>query len=89
VFVIGAVFPPVGEVSNSCVEYSGRNVRGERGIVEDARFKSLVHVGMSQGAEGVILVPPSVPIEPLELCQVFGEVGHFLVGVAEALDFSS
>ena len=60
----------------------------DRGIVEDMRLKSPVRVGMSQGAEGVVLVPSSVPVEPFKFCQFFGEVSHFLVGIMEALDFS-
>ena len=57
--------------------------------MEDAWFKSSVRISASQGAEGVILIPPSVPVEPLELCQVLSEVCHFLVGVTEVLDLSS
>jgi len=89
VFVVGTMLPSIGEVSDPCIEYRKRDVGGEGGVMEDTWFESSVCICTGQCAEGIILVPPSIPIELLEFCQVFGEVGHFLVGVAEALDFSS
>ncbi len=86
-FIIGAVLPSIGEVRNSCVKYCRRNVRREGGIVENVWLKSSVHIGMGQCAERVILIPSSIPIEPFEFCQVFSEVGHFLMGIAEMLNF--
>ncbi len=88
ILVVGAVLPSVGEVSNAGVKYSGGDVGRDRSIMEDARFQLLVCICAGQGTEGVILVPSHVPVEPLEFCQVFGEVRHLLMGIVEALDFS-
>ena len=89
VFIVGAIFPPVGEISDSCIEGSRGNVGREGGIVEDAWFESSIGIGMSQHAEGVILVPSSILVKFFEFRQIFSEVSHFLVGIAEALNLSS
>ena len=89
VLVIWSVLPSVGEIGDSCIEYGAGDVRGYGGVVKDMWFESSVCIGTSQHAERVILIPLCVPVEPFEFCQVFGEVGHFLMGVMEALDFPS
>ncbi len=89
VLVIWAVLPTIGEVGNSHIEYGRGDVRREGGIMEDVWFESSVCIGASQGVERVILVPSCVPVELFELCQVFSEVRHLLMGIAELLDFPS
>ncbi len=86
VLVIWAVLPSVGEVGDPCVEYGRGNIGGERGIMENAWLKSSVCISMGQRVERVILIPPCIPVELFEFCQVFGEVGHFLMGAMEALN---
>src|SRR5260370_17231273 len=87
-FVVGTVLPSICKVGDSRIEYGRGNFQGDRGIVEDTRLKSPVCVGMSQGAEGVVLVPSSVLVEPFKFCQFFAEVTPFLFGLMEALLFS-
>ena len=88
-FVVGAILPPVGEVGDSCVKHGRRDVGGEGSVVEDAWFKPSIGVGTGQRMKGVILIPSSVPVKLFKFCQIFGEIGHPLMGIAEALDFSS
>ncbi len=89
VLVIWTILPPVGEVGDSCIEYGTGDVGRNGGIMEDTWFESSVCIGATQRVEGVILFPSRIPIEPLKLGQIFGEVCHLLMGVTEALDFSS
>src|SRR5258708_15392728 len=58
-----AVFPPIGEVVDACIKHSARDVRREGGILEDVWLKAAEHIGMSQHAERVVLLPLCVPIE--------------------------
>ena len=85
VLVIWAVLPTIGEVGNSHIEYGRGDVRREGGIMEDVWLKAAEHIGMSQHAERVVLLPLCVPIEFLEPHQVFSEVCHPFMGVAESL----
>ena len=89
VLIVWAVFPPIGEVGNACVEYSRGNIGGYGGIVENPGLESSIGIGMSQCLEGVVLVPSHVPIEPFEFGQIFCKVGHPLMCISESLDFSS
>jgi len=89
VFMVWAVFPPIGEVGNTRVKHSTGDIGGDRGIVEDAWFESSVGIGASQCAERVVLLPSCVPIEFLKPCQIFSKVCHSVIGITEALDFSS
>ncbi len=89
ILIIQPIFPPIGEVGDSCVKHGARNVRGYRGIMKDAWFKLSICIGMSQHVKGVVLVPSCVPVKLFEFCQVFGKIHHLLMGVVEALDFSS
>ena len=88
VFVVGTMLPSIGEVSDPCIEYRKRDVGGEGGVMEDTWFESSVCICAGQRAEGIILVPPSIPVEPFEFCLIFSKVGHLLVGVAEMLNLS-
>ncbi len=88
VLVVWTVLPPIGEVGDACVEHSGGDVGGDGGVMEDTWLQSSICIHVCQCAEGVVLIPSCVPIDFFELCQLFGEVRHFLVGVAEALDLS-
>src|SRR5258708_3497331 len=87
--VIWAILPTIGEVGDSCIEYGRGDLGGERGVVKDAWFESSEHVCASQRMEGIVLIPPCVPIEPFEFCQVLGKIGHFLVGATEMLHLPS
>ncbi len=86
--MVWAVFPPIGEVVDACIEYGAGNVRGYGGIVKDARFKLSVGIGASQHSKGVVLFPSCIPIEFFEPHQILSKVCHSVVSVAKALDFS-
>ena len=49
IFIVRAILPSIGEVSDAGIEYGGRDVGRDRGIVEDAQFKSSVCICASQG----------------------------------------
>ena len=89
VFVFQAVFPPIGEVCDTCIKYGVGNVRGYGGIVEDAWLESLISIGTSQHSEGVVFFPSHIPVEPFKFCQVFCKVGHLLMCIVESLDLPS
>ena len=89
VLVVRTVFPPIGEIIDACIKHGVGDIGGERGIVEDAWLESLVCIGMGQCMEGVVLFPLCVQIEFFKFCQIFGKVCHSVMGVTEALDFSS
>jgi len=48
VLVFRAVLPPIGEISDACVEYSGGDVGRDRSIMKDARFESSICIGTGQ-----------------------------------------
>jgi len=63
------------------------DVRGKGCIMEDAGFKVLECISVSQRMERVVLFLLCVPVEFFELCQVFDKVCHPLMSLAEALYF--
>src|SRR5258707_413339 len=88
VFIFWAIFAPIGEVCDACIEYHAGDVRGYGSIVENPWFELLIGIGTSQHSEGVVFFPSHIPVEPLEFGQVFCKVGHLLMCPAELLDFS-
>jgi hypothetical protein len=89
VILFGAVLPPIGKIVKAGVEHSSWDIRGRRGIMEDAWLKAAKGVGTSKGSQGVLLLPACVVIQFLEVGQVFGQVPDLVMGVAEALYFST
>jgi hypothetical protein len=49
VVLFRAVLPPVGEVVEAGVEHGPRDIRGRRGIVEDAWLKAAEGIGSRKG----------------------------------------
>jgi hypothetical protein len=50
IVLVGAMFPPICEVVEPCIEYGSENVCSCWGIVEDMGFKMVEGIGSSQGA---------------------------------------
>jgi hypothetical protein len=87
VILVGAVLPPIHEVVEPCIEHSPGNVQGCWGIVKDVWLESVEGVSMSQGVQGVILLPLGVVIQFLEIGQVLGQVSDPVMCVLKALYF--
>jgi hypothetical protein len=49
VVLVGAVFPPIGEVIEPCIKHGLQDVRGYQGIIKDARLKSSKGISAGQG----------------------------------------
>jgi hypothetical protein len=89
VVLLRAVLPPVRKVVEAGIKHGLRDIRGRRGIVEDAWLEVAESVSTSKGSQGVLFFPTRVVIELLEIGQVFGQVSDLIVGVAEALYFGA
>jgi hypothetical protein len=87
IILFRAIFPPVGEVVEAGIEHSLRDVRGRRGIMEDAWLEAAEGVGPCEGSQGVLFLPTHIIIQFLEVGQIFGQVSDVIVGPAEALHF--
>jgi hypothetical protein len=87
VVLLGAVFPPVGEVIEAGVEHGSRDIRGRRGIVEDAWLEAAESVGPCKGSQGILFFPTRIVVKFLEVGQIFSQVSDVIVGFVEALHF--
>jgi hypothetical protein len=87
VVLFGAMLPSVSEVVEASVEHGPRDIRGRRGIMEDAWLKAAEGIGSCKGSQRVLLFPAHVVVQFLEVGQVFGQVSDVIVGPAEALHF--
>jgi hypothetical protein len=50
VVLFGAVLPPISEVVEAGVEHGPRDIRGRRGIVEDAWLEAAEGIGLCEGS---------------------------------------
>jgi hypothetical protein len=87
VVLFRAVLLPVGEVVEAGIEHGSRDIRGRRGIVEDAWLEAAEGVGPRKGSERVLFLPTRIVIQFLEIGQVLSQISDMIVGPAEALHF--
>jgi hypothetical protein len=87
VVLLGAVFPSVHKVVEASVEHGSWDIRGRRGIMEDAWLEMVEGIGAGKGLQGVLFFPTCVVIQFLEVGQVFSQIPNLVVGVSEALYF--
>jgi hypothetical protein len=88
IIFIGAMFPSICEVIEPSIEYSLGDVCHCWGIVEDPWLKVVEGVGSSQGVQGVVLFPPGVMVQLLEVGQILSQVCDPFMHTLEALYFS-
>jgi len=82
------MFPPVGEVIDTCIEHSMWDVGEDGHIVEDMWFEALECIGSGQHMKEVVFFPLCIPIEFFKFGQIFGKICHSFMGSTEVLYFS-
>jgi hypothetical protein len=89
VVLFRAMFPSIRKVVEAGIEHGLWDIRGRRGIMEDAWLEAVESISASKGSQGVLFFPARVIIEFLEVSQVFSQVSDLIVGFAEALYFGA
>jgi hypothetical protein len=89
IVLFGAMLPPIHKVVEAGIKHGPGDIRGRRGIVEDAWLEAAEGVGASEGSQGILFFPVRVVIQLLKIGQVFGQIPNLIMGVAEALYFGT